>query len=358
MKKIRNVNFLLIVLLTVFALFMPNVEAKTYPSGFVAHGEDNMRTSESFNSSDDCNAAKNKYASLYSNFPSSSCTCRVGYAVAGKYSLICPYVASFSGSNGGSSSGNTGSSTTPSGGTTSKTPSKGTSNKETGKDTGTDNELVFPDVEDLDNGMCTQVSTVKAVRFFAYILDIFKLLIPAVIVITGVISLSKAVLSDDDGAVRKSLESLVTKLILGGVIVFVPLIITTVLKHTTLYSENNCVQCALDVSVCDKLIGQADETINPCYSILGSVSDKETPAYYSQLAFRYMQYIGIILCVVLSGVDFFKVLMDDNKDGYKAVAGKALKRVCYVIVLLLLPVLVEYILTWVGAYSSPTCGIK
>jgi len=62
-------------------------------------------------------------------------------------------------------------------------------------------------------------------QFIGYILTIFKIVIPLLIIIFGTISLGKAVVSSDDGEIKKAVKSLAFRIISGILIFFIPTLV-------------------------------------------------------------------------------------------------------------------------------------
>ena len=99
-------------------------------------------------------------------------------------------------------------------------------------------------------------------------------------------------------------------------------------------------------------------------ALLGSTQPVKTkskyyaPAYYLQLLLNIMKYAGIIACIALSTVDFFKVLLADDKDGYKKVISKTIKRMGYAVAIFFLPIIVMKVLELAGIVTNATCGIQ
>lgn len=87
-----------------------------------------------------------------------------------------------------------------------------------------------------------------------------------------------------------------------------------------------------------------------CEGFFGDPTNDGDIAYYLQLAFNVMKYIGIVLCVVLSVVDAAKQLVSGEKES-KALVGKIGKRIAYAIALFFLPTILNIVMRFVGAYS-------
>lgn len=100
----------------------------------------------------------------------------------------------------------------------------------------------------------------------------------------------------------------------------------------------------------------AGTTADPqCDSLFGDPANKKSLAWYLQLALDVIKYVGIVLCIVLTIVDFAKALLGEEKDMYKPLAKKALLRMVYSVCLFFLPIFVKTLLLLIGVYG--TCGI-
>ena len=97
-------------------------------------------------------------------------------------------------------------------------------------------------------------------------------------------------------------------------------------------------------------------TEDNCTSLLGKPTNEGDPAYYLQKGLDIIKYLGVILCIVLTIVDFAKAIFSNDKDMLKPLSKKALSRLIYAVLLFFLPIIVKTLLTLVGAYS--TCGIQ
>ena len=93
-----------------------------------------------------------------------------------------------------------------------------------------------------------------------------------------------------------------------------------------------------------------------CKYLLGDPDTEGNLAYYIQKALDIIKYVGIILCIVLTSVDFAKALFTNDKDMLKPLSKKAFSRLVYVVMLFFLPIIVKTLLSLIGAYG--TCGIK
>ena len=71
-----------------------------------------------------------------------------------------------------------------------------------------------------ENGFCA--STITIWQGLGYVLLIFKIVLPISLIVLGIITLGKAVISDDDKEVKKGIRGLITKFIIAVVIFFLP----------------------------------------------------------------------------------------------------------------------------------------
>jgi len=75
------------------------------------------------------------------------------------------------------------------------------------------------------DGFCA--GTAGIWQFAGWIVTVLKVIIPAILVIIGIITLGKAVISDDDKLIKDGINKLIKKFIVAVVIFFIPSIIKT-----------------------------------------------------------------------------------------------------------------------------------
>ena len=80
------------------------------------------------------------------------------------------------------------------------------------------------------------------------------------------------------------------------------------------------------------------------------------PAYYLDLTLNIMKYGAIILTFALSTMDFIKATINQYKDQLKKSTTTAVKRLIAAIVIFFLPILINFILSLLGAYT--TCKLS
>lgn len=78
------------------------------------------------------------------------------------------------------------------------------------------------------DNFCFQTSNIW--RTVGYFLFIFKIVIPIILIILGMVDLGKAVISSDDKAISKAAKSLMMRVIAAVAIFFVPTIVSFVIQ--------------------------------------------------------------------------------------------------------------------------------
>ena len=101
--------------------------------------------------------------------------------------------------------------------------------------------------------------------------------------------------------------------------------------------------------------GQESATIDNCATLFGDPKVPGSPAYYISFAFRLMKYIGIVLLLALSIIDFVKAVTSQDNDQLKKATGTTLKRLIACIVIFLLPVLIDLIMVYTNEEALSKC---
>lgn len=99
----------------------------------------------------------------------------------------------------------------------------------------------------------------------------------------------------------------------------------------------------------------ANNTAQNCRALFGDPNKAGDFAYYLQIILDVIKYAGIVLCIVLTVVDFFKALLGDDKELYKPLTKKMFARFFYAVALFFLPAIVKTLLTLIDVYG--TCNI-
>ena len=97
-------------------------------------------------------------------------------------------------------------------------------------------------------GFCTKTS--ELLRFVGYLLLIFKIVIPLVIIVYGMIDFGKAVVAEKDDDIKKSAKSLGRRAVAGIIIFFIPTIVVWVFEQVGTYGKDaeefkTCRSCLL-----------------------------------------------------------------------------------------------------------------
>lgn len=101
---------------------------------------------------------------------------------------------------------------------------------------------------------CTNENVVKVLKFIAILFNIAKILVPIILIVTGVISLAKAVMSDERDF-SKEITSLLIKLFVGLLVFFLPTILLAFIdlidgSEDVRNDFTKCSECILDYSRC------------------------------------------------------------------------------------------------------------
>lgn len=92
--------------------------------------------------------------------------------------------------------------------------------------------------------------------------------------------------------------------------------------------------------------------------LLGNVNDPNSVAWLLQKVLNYLKIIGPFLVVVMSGIDFAKVIVTSDDDGMKKAQKKLITRLILAASLFFLPDLVTVLLNIMGITSNATCGLS
>ncbi len=91
---------------------------------------------------------------------------------------------------------------------------------------------------------CT--STTDIWRFIGKIIAIFKIVVPVILIVIGVIALGKALVSNDDKEIKTAFNSLLKKVIIGVVIFFIPTLVSAIIGLVDSDMKNDssvCIKC-------------------------------------------------------------------------------------------------------------------
>ena len=89
---------------------------------------------------------------------------------------------------------------------------------------------------------------------------------------------------------------------------------------------------------------------------LGSTTDKNTFAYYLQMLFDIVKFLGPALVLIMTIIDLVKITAEQKQDeDFKKLGGKTLKRFIYAALIFTLPSLIGYLLGIFGIIGYGTC---
>lgn len=99
-------------------------------------------------------------------------------------------------------------------------------------------------------------------NFLHIVLVIFKIVVPVLLIIFGMIDLGKAVVSSDEKAIKQSTSSLIKKLVAALVIFFLPTIVSAIVNLMGIQKDDegkdvkvgatDCIRCVTDGCEQDK----------------------------------------------------------------------------------------------------------
>lgn len=83
---------------------------------------------------------------------------------------------------------------------------------------------------------CTSVLGTEFYNILQEIFTIIKIAVPVLVLVLCSVDMSKAVIAQDEKAVKEALSSSIKRLIIGVVVFFIPIIINLLLKYAGLVS--------------------------------------------------------------------------------------------------------------------------
>ena len=98
-----------------------------------------------------------------------------------------------------------------------------------------------------ENGFCSQ--TANLWQFAGLFILIVKIVIPVALIIIGIITLGKAVITTDEGDAKKGFKTMLKKFILAVVIFFLPGIVTALFSGVESFKDVKA-----DYNVCNSCI--------------------------------------------------------------------------------------------------------
>ena len=108
---------------------------------------------------------------------------------------------------------------------------------------------------------CHDPNILKGVRVFGYVVMALKILVPIILMITGMYSFFKATLDEDANATKNAAHVLFVKICVGATIFFIPTIINAALGLVSGYDKtggkySECMKCVTSISACNSSINR------------------------------------------------------------------------------------------------------
>lgn len=100
------------------------------------------------------------------------------------------------------------------------------------------------------------------------------------------------------------------------------------------------------------------DVIDDCYKLLGESGEPGTTAYYLQMIFNVMKYIAIVALIVLSTVDYFRAIVEQDPNAFSRINKTTFKRLACCVVLFFFPIILDIFLELIGVSGSSSCGIN
>ncbi len=101
-------------------------------------------------------------------------------------------------------------------------------------------------------GFCTNTSNIWSI--LGYIVMVFKIIIPLLLIVFGMVDLGKAVVSSDEKAISKAVSTLIKRFIAAVVVFFIPTLVSAIFNVLGILNSseyNTCVQCVTNVGGTD-----------------------------------------------------------------------------------------------------------
>ena len=121
--------------------------------------------------------------------------------------------------------------------------------------------------------------------------------------------------------------------------------------------ENETVIKSNMVNDLENTMNQYNQPQN-CNSLLGNPGDSNSVAWLVDKILSYLTIVGMALVVVLSSVDFAKVVMKGDDDAMAKATKKLITRLILAGLLFFVPTLTSAIFALFGLTSDATCGLQ
>lgn len=102
--------------------------------------------------------------------------------------------------------------------------------------------------------------------------------------------------------------------------------------------------------------GATTDEEKACYGVFGNPTNPNTFAYFLQNTFNFIKFAGIMALIVTTIIDLFKTVSKQDKDDFKKLGSRSIKRIIYAVLIFFLPIIINFVFHLVGLYG--TCGIS
>lgn len=93
-------------------------------------------------------------------------------------------------------------------------------------------------------------------------------------------------------------------------------------------------------------------------SLLGDPNDEDSVAWLLQQLLNFIKIGGPLIVVVLSSIDFAKVIVNGDDEGMQKAFKKLGQRLALAAALFFIPIIVQALLDVFGIMSDSTCGLS
>ena len=95
-----------------------------------------------------------------------------------------------------------------------------------------------------------------------------------------------------------------------------------------------------------------------CNTLLGNPNVESSVAWLLQYVFNVIKVVGPLLVVILSSIDFAKVIVKSDDDEMAKARKKLITRLILAAALFFIPTITMVLLEVFGLTSDPTCGLQ
>ena len=95
-----------------------------------------------------------------------------------------------------------------------------------------------------------------------------------------------------------------------------------------------------------------------CNTLLGNPNVESSVAWLLQYVFNVIKVVGPLLVVILSSIDFAKVIVKSDDDEMAKARKKLITRLVLAAALFFIPTITMVLLEVFGLTSDPTCGLQ